>query len=367
MVGKAPVAAGREHGSGSSSNQSRTVENDGKAREDVVIAGAMLDNPGVTKNHYGLLHLVRQWIALALKRRSFQLWSRAGHLAFRCGMTMDDVLCDKESRHGVLERRGMDCLYPFLLTPGTQQEVVGTPLQIAEIPQDLWRAIGIQAQDCQNLEHLANVLRDRWVFIRETNRGVSRFYVSPGFARNVVEGETIEQTYRENKKDIADLYLDKECGTSQDFLRGFTQQIGYHDRQGMKPKATRLVNVRLKVKKKKKTSQALVDGEGSNIVTPGGEAEDQSMICEADQLWCLAIPSIDHSFGLTEFIPKQQPQHDDGQSPRTDDTEQDSSSFPPLLGDDFFDNLPEGILDLDSQNDELQLIHELFLRAAEDS
>jgi len=292
-------------------------DDDDRTSEDVVIASRMIENPAVTKDHYGLLHLVRQWIALALKRRTWKLWARAGNLALQCGMSMDDILCEMNGR------RGMDCLYPFLLTPGADQTVVGAPLQVSEVPSSLWSSIGIT--DCDNEQAVQAALQGRWVFIRETNRGISRFYVSPGFEQNVASRDLIQETYRTNEKDIADLYLTPECGTSDDFLRGFTQQIGLHSRPGMITKPTRLPNVRIKTK---------------------GDSDQESIIQEVDQLWCLAIPHIDQSFGLTEFVTKNH------------------WNVPEDGG--FLDSLMLETLDLGDDNDDLGLIHELFLKAVDD-
>ncbi len=201
---------------------------------------------------------------------------------------------------------------------------MGPPLQVSEVPSSLWWSIGIA--DCDNEQEAQAALQDRWVFVRETNKGVSRFYVSPGFEQNVVSRTLIEETYRANEKDIADLYLTPECGTSRDFLRGFTQQIGLHSRPGMITKPTRFANVRIKTK---------------------GALGQESIIQEADQLWCLSIPNIDQSFGLTEFITKNQRSVSDDR--------------------DFLESLLSETLDLGNYNDDLEIIHRLFLQAVDDS
>lgn len=301
-----------------------------KTREDAAITEGMLEQLGMThttpnnektlpndntttttsssnssgiRHHYGLSYLVRQWMALSIKRRSWKLWAQAANLARVCGMSMDDVLCDDDDNTTASSRRrGMDCLYPFLLTPGAQQQVVGTtPLQPIDVPAHLWRAIGIALEttttttsnDLQKqAKWLDQALEHRWIFVRETNRGVSRFYVSPAFARHVVSRQLIEETCRTNKYDIADLYMtEPECGNTHDFVRGFTSQVALHKRPGMHTPPTRLRKVKIKTKRQNND-----DNDGTTTAT---------VIQEVDQLWCLAIANLDQSFGLTEFLPKQ--------------------------------------------------------------
>jgi len=256
------------------------------------IASHLMDDPTVTKDHFGLQHLVRKWIALAIKRRSFHLWTRAGSLAVTCGISMDDILCDvvdgsptSSANSSSGGRQGMDFLYPFLLTPKEEQKVLGSPLQAGHIPASLWKAIGISYDENDTAGH-EGALRDRWIYVREINKGISRFYVSPGFAQNVgVTREMMERTYQANQMDVSGLYMateQKEEGALQ-HVRGIAYQMAVHSRPGIIPKPTQLPNVRIRTK----------SSSGS-----GGTTK----IWEMDQLFCIIIPSMDHSFGLTEFI-----------------------------------------------------------------
>ena len=261
-------------------------------REDAAIAARVIQDGSVivAKEHYGLQSLVRQWIALAFKRRTFALLDMACKLAMQCGISMDDILCDDKNG----ERRGMDCLYPCLLVPAGEQTVVGRePLRASDIPVALWRSVGIACQsgvgDTLVVDEAA--LNDRWIFVRETRRGVSRFYVSPGWEQHVgVTCSMIEQTYIANKQDISDLYLPKpECGTTADSIRGFSQQVLLHERPGTATKPTRINNVRIQILQQTPNETASAGGR---------------VIQQVDQLWVLAIPDLDHTFGLTEYIPK---------------------------------------------------------------
>ena len=182
-------------------------------REDAAIAARLRHI--ISKDHYGLQSLVRQWIALAFKRRTFALLDMAAKLALQCGMSMDDVLCEQEGNSEVAPRRGMDCLYSSLLVPAAQQVVVGPqPLRARDIPASLWRSIGIriidqekddtrqtQSKQSQSADNTAleTALNERWIFVRETRRGVSRFYVSPGWERHVgVTVAAIADVYTRN-------------------------------------------------------------------------------------------------------------------------------------------------------------------------
>ena len=247
--------------------------------EDAVVACRMMNDPTVTQNHFGLHFLVRQWVALSLKRRSVRLLARAMKLASDCGMHLDDILCEVDGR-----QRGMDFLYPFLLVPEEQQTVVGSPLAAEEVPTSLWKSLGIVTKE-DNAESscscVEDALRNRWVFVREVNKGISRFYTSPAFERNVVSRLVIEETYKANEKDISELYLVGK--SAQDNVKGFSHQISLHSKPGMVTKPSVFYNVDI--------FAARDAGSGKEVIT-------------VDQLWCLSISSLDHSFGATEFIVK---------------------------------------------------------------
>ena len=47
-------------------------------------------------SHFGLRHLIRTWVAFAIKRRSFSLLAKASTLAAKTGVTMDNILCGED-------------------------------------------------------------------------------------------------------------------------------------------------------------------------------------------------------------------------------------------------------------------------------
>ena len=138
-------------------------------------------------------------------------------------------------------------------------------------------------------------------------------------------------------RDIADLYLPLDAALADDKVRGFSQQILLHQRPGMTTKPTRIPNVRLWTRG--------TDGGGDRVIQ------------QVDQLWVLAIPDLDHTFGLTEYIPqpKVQPSGDISSSIHSNDSE-------PILGN-VLDSLPvdwEGEGWLDTYDDIQDLLVELL-------
>jgi len=49
------------------------------------------------RRHYGLYHLLRQWISLAFTRRTFRLLQLVSKLAIKNGISMDQILCGKDN------------------------------------------------------------------------------------------------------------------------------------------------------------------------------------------------------------------------------------------------------------------------------
>lgn len=244
-------------------NTSKRKQTDGlDASEDAALSGELQACPAVQSDHFGLNYLVRSWVSMALRRRSFSLLSRAGTLANNCGISMDQILCETEMQ------RGMDFLYPFLLTKSAKQEVVDSNgLQPSKVPDSLWKAIGCNSQDPS--------LQRRWIFMREMQKGLSRYFCSPAFEDNVVTRSQIEETYRSNTKPVVDLFLlDRSAHT-----RGVAHQISLYKTPGVAPTPCRLSGVKLQTSK----SDAPVD---------------------VDQILCLVIINLDHAVYSVEYVPR---------------------------------------------------------------
>ncbi|CAB9519321.1 expressed unknown protein [Seminavis robusta] len=225
----------------------------------------------VRKDHYALKHLVRKWIAMSLKRRSFTLWSRAGSLAVACGMSMDEVLCEMNE-----EQRGMDFLHQLITTPSADQTLIAkTPLTAQDIPEKLWKAVGMPTSP----ESMEQALQSRCFYVMEVNKGVLRYYVSPAFVENVgINLQTIEETYRANNVEVMQLFHAKPKGPKeQHYMVSFAQQLALHSKPDIRPKPTKVKNVRIMV----------------------GDDKKEVIV---DQLVCLYVPKLDVSYNLTEYI-----------------------------------------------------------------
>ena len=113
------------------------------------------------QNHYGLQCQIREWISMALVRRSFALLSKASSLANRCGISMDRILCgvveevekkggaEKKTKGGCKMNVGgkMNYLLSVFLEPRTAQVV---PMEQREmlvptLPPSLLSLVGCQA------------------------------------------------------------------------------------------------------------------------------------------------------------------------------------------------------------------------------
>jgi hypothetical protein len=203
-----------------------------------LLAKAFSSNPtehGIKPDHFGMLWLIRKWVAIAAHRRSFSLWVKAGQLALTCGITMDSVFCGGEVSSTATEGQDsatqnskieaipkMDFLSELLLTPHKLQHKNASRIKWCEIPNVLLASSGcplgvgcgrdtkvepnggpqnvtssFSEQDNQqeDLSHLGN----RWVIIREYRGGHSRHFVSPAFERDIVSWAVIQDTWDENK------------------------------------------------------------------------------------------------------------------------------------------------------------------------
>lgn len=158
---------------------------------------------GLGYNHFGLHHLIRQWVSLSFTRRSYQLLSRAAFVATRCGISMDDILSNRSPFAAMTNSQPMDFVPACILLPMEEQNVLGPPLQLQEMPWDFLQAMRIDPR-------LDETTRNRWIFIRLTTYGKARFYASPAFQRDFATLDEISSTWIANKQEITDLFLPRE-------------------------------------------------------------------------------------------------------------------------------------------------------------
>jgi len=160
---------------------------------------------GVGRDHFGLNFLIREWVALAFSRRSFSLLARASFIACKMNIPMDDIISNQSPFAIATDSQPMEFLARDILLPKSQRKTIGYPIELQEIPWDLFEAVQIDRNRAS--ESVSN----RWIGIRWSCQGVCRFWVSPLFARDFASLEEISKVWIENskEKEVVDLFLPK--------------------------------------------------------------------------------------------------------------------------------------------------------------
>jgi hypothetical protein len=250
--------------------------------EDAALSTEVASNEMLRSDHYGLQYLIRSWVSLAVRRRSFPLLFRATAKAARCGISMDQIMCELVTQNPSQEQRqyqrGMDFPYSILLTPAAQQQVTGDQLQYTEIPTSLWEAINcpssVNSGNDTSLNHAVRV-GNRWIWIREIKRGISRHFVSSAFQHDVASWSLVQETFAQNEKSVIDLFL--SATERPKHTRAFAHQISIHTQPNTQPVSSRLSRIQLQTK-------------------------DQGLVVEVDQVSCLVLLNLDHAFYCNEYI-----------------------------------------------------------------
>ena len=197
------------------------------------------------KNHYGLQCQIREWISISLARRSFALLAKASNLANRCGIHMDRILCGvaDEDDHQYAVGSRMNYLLATLLEPRAQQTlpIHERHMLRPRLPTELLSVVG--CQNCPTFRE--SEMRNRWIIIRETHRGVTQFYCSPAFERNVLSWTHVSQIYEDNLADINSLIFVRD--DFRKFLACNAHQISLHSVGGMPPKPVRAFNTKIRL------------------------------------------------------------------------------------------------------------------------
>ena len=283
-------------------------------------------------NHFGLRHLLRTWLAFAIKRRSFSLLAKASTLAARTGITMDNILCGEDDSVSVLSGGGgaahvgefggetsaesdptdttspslpntsssaaagltepMNFLLPALLTPASCQHLESTPLSWAELPAELLTATGCRVPLTHAgdgiINDIAPILGSRWIFVRWLHQGRSRYFVSPAFERDIVSWATVQSTWNANNREVTGLFVPRSEMPTH--TRGIMHQFAIHPRAGMPMRANRY-----KTKIKVRAAVAPVGSVPS--------AEDPGMVeMGVDGVMCQKMISLDTAFLFIEYV-----------------------------------------------------------------
>ena len=211
-----------------------------QARENTIEAEVLEQTSKLGSKHYGLHFVIRHWVSIAMTRRSFSLLDRASSLACRCGIKMDQVFCGESdfpvAAMSIDGNRAMSFLPEMILKPSREQEDLGTPLLLTDVPNDM-----LQAIEC--LPTATRSPETRWIIIREMKCGVSRYYVSTAMQRDIASLALVQDTWKANEKEVNDLWLPKE--EKPKFSRGFNQQIAIHKDPFTQPKPTSIKNTKI--------------------------------------------------------------------------------------------------------------------------
>ena len=219
------------------------------------------------QHHYGVRYLIYSWTSFALSRRSFSLLSRASRLAASSNISMDEIL--NEKRRSFLE--------PLVwnTTESTMQN--SQALQWSDLPPRLRRVCGVSSTT-------STVFQSRYLFVREANRGHSRYLVTDAFANEICTAYALQQTWNANDKPVTQLFLQQEA----DFDK-FTSAINY---QMMRYTEPNKAPENLRVKK-------------VNVVfgQHGSNQQDAAIAKEMDMIYTFEIVDLEQSFYVCEFLP----------------------------------------------------------------
>jgi Fungal Zn(2)-Cys(6) binuclear cluster domain len=258
------------------------------------------------KGHYGLRYLLRSWISIAFRRRSFALLARACNLATKCGIEMDE-----------LWNHEMQYLQSFLFLPQViQLMVTDDDLLYHQVPIRLWKATGCwfadSSQVTYNTHPSLTSMNNRWIWVREMINGVSRYFTTTAFSRDLATTQEMRETFRKNEVPVIDLFLDLEGLTDYYniekkpkgetpsprslYTRGVAHQVSVHPKPGMPLAPCRQSGMRIRLKTQRNQSLQLASGQGV--------VDDRSVV-EVDEISCIDIVDVDHAFYFCEYVPRK--------------------------------------------------------------
>lgn len=263
------------HNSKQGQGRKRRRRNVNPSTEDTSISTEVMICPLLRQQrsqHFGLKYLIRSWISFAVRRRSFALLTKAADMAEKCGLTMDQVVLSSAPN-----QPPMEFLLATLLLPAAQQQVTGDRLRYHEL-----RPCLLAATDCPllnaNEKQQEPDLGNRWIWVREMKEGISRYFLSSAFERDVASWTQIQEIYQNNDQSVVDLFLSPSERPKH--TRGFAHQISLHATPDVPPRSNKTSNMQLQ----------------TNL------ASSSTRVVQVDQVACLDIVSLDHAFYLMEYI-----------------------------------------------------------------
>ena len=269
---------------------------------DLVNNSVGIKAPEGTIYHYGLNHMARLWYSLAIRRRSFRLQEMACRLANQVGFSMDQILCGEGLPEDWKQHKQQDLSLHFLQSDvfrlAQEQDVGHTPLTQAEIPAELFlamrccapqqstgnvltSALSTLASMCTPASTPASVpqMASRWIWVRETKQGQSRFFTTEAFARDIVSSTVMQQTWIANQQEVKSLFM--PFGNN---FKLYSQALIHQISLNRSPHQAPHLPTRIS---------------GVTIRLASGE------IVDVDMVSFYTIPSLDHGFYAQEFIRKK--------------------------------------------------------------
>eukprot|EP00038_Savillea_parva_P004859 m.144134 g.144134 ORF g.144134 m.144134 type:complete len:412 (-) comp11594_c0_seq5:86-1321(-) len=144
--------------------------------------------PPAPSVHIGSLYVVREWLAVATRRRSCELLAKAFSLAAQSNLPLDMILdpTDSAASHGVSPESPcpVSFLCGLLRVPPTTSFGVGATITPDEVPLEMLHEVG-----CTSWE-------DGWNYAHLQEMGQKRFGVSSLFAQSVASWDTLVDTYQ---------------------------------------------------------------------------------------------------------------------------------------------------------------------------
>lgn len=167
------------------------------ARAAGIGAAALADDGAAHPGDAGLVFMAREWVSIALRKRSAKLLSRAFGLCAETGVRLDSVLGG----------RGGAYLLP-LFAPGDHPLLLRPRLGLAELPACLRDRLG------------SGWGANSTALVRCSRGGRLWYVATPRFEEAFATGEYLEEVYMENKQDAISLLMPEDYSKVSPWARG---------------------------------------------------------------------------------------------------------------------------------------------------
>ena len=208
-----------------------------KSKGETIIANSELSMYG--NQHCGINWLIRSWVAIAFRRRSFALLARASSLAQKCQISMDQILCGWSSPFWLADTAPKPMDYLSNVVVPLQQAQPGA-FSWSEFPERL------KSKICSHCDIDDTTYdQDSWILAIRFHQGCVSYFVSEKFEQDVASAENIKAVYTTNQREVVSLFLSK-CGCAC-FHKAVSKQLQLYISSRSNPPLVTVNNQRLKV------------------------------------------------------------------------------------------------------------------------